>query len=146
MFITYAAGLIADYDAETAGSVINRVWLSLERDPQMQSRIRKAAAVESSNADRLEQAFRDLTGFPLFPNPLAYFQGFVLGVVAAAIPKKQVIAAFDSGIPDRLVEAYWGFKRDYGDARGRELFQTMIDTHRAEFAMFKTRRHLRRVA
>lgn len=146
MFITYALGLVLDYDAETAGSVINRVWAALETDPVMKKKISKAAAVEGSNADRLEKAFRELTGFPLLPNPLAYAQGFAGGVAAAMIPSKRITALFDSGLLDRVVEIYWGLKRDYGDERGRELFQTMIDTHKAEFAMFKTKRHLRRVA
>jgi len=146
MFLTYALGLIADYDAETAGSVINRVWAALETDPQMKKKIQKAAAVEGSNAEKIEKAFRELTGFPLLPNPLAYAQGFAGGVAASLTPNRTIIALFNSGFLDRVVEAYWGFKRDFGDARGRELSQTLIDTHKAEFAMFKTKKHLRRVA
>ncbi len=146
MFLTYAAGLIVDYDAETAGAVINKVWSALETDPVMKKRIRKAAAVEGSNAEKIEKEFKKLTGFPLLPNPLSYLQGFVAGVITSAIPKETIIAIFDSGVLDNVVEAYWGFKRDYGDERGRELAQTLIDTHKAEFAMFKTNRRLRSVA
>lgn len=146
MFLTYAAGLIADYDAETAGEIINKVWSALESDPVMKNRIRKAAAVEGSNAEKIEKEFKKLTGFPILPNPLAYLQGFVIGMLVATVPKERITAFFDSGLLDRVVETYWGLKRDHGDARGHELFQMLIDTHKAEFAMFKTRRHLRSVA
>ncbi len=146
MILTYLLGLIADHDAETAGTVIYRVWAALEKDPAMAKRLRKAAAVEESNTERIAAAFREVTGLPLLPNPLSYAQGFAIGVGVSLIPPAAVKWFFDSEILDDAVEFYWGLKRDHGDSRGRELFETLIDAHKAEFALFKTRRHLRRVA
>src|SRR5262245_20267399 len=123
MKLTYALSLLDDYDAETAGNVINRVWAVIERDPAMKSRIHKAAAVEGSNAKRIKQAFHDLTGLSLVPNPLAYVQGAVVGALAAVVPNQAILALFDSGFFDAAVERYWGFKIKYDDARGRELYE-----------------------